>query len=142
MLAEKLRKGSFKHVESELFAYHDTRKEMIRLRNDILYSSNTGNDENVGGGRSNLPGDPTGRKVTALTSTVKLQHLEGVINAIEAVYNRLPENKKKLVNLYYWTRPQILNWEGIAQKLHVSRRQAIYWRNEIVADIGEMMGWR
>ncbi|GIQ62142.1 hypothetical protein PACILC2_07100 [Paenibacillus cisolokensis] len=136
----KIRKSTFKHVESEIFAYHDTRKEIIRLRNEIMYGREP--NENIGGGRSNIPGDPTGRIGSRLASHKKLGYLESTVEAIETVYNRLPEAKKRLVNLYYWTRPQMLSWEGIAQKLHVSRKTAFNWRDEIVWAITEQLGWR
>lgn len=138
--AVKIRKGTFKHVEAELFAYHDTRKEIIRLRNEILY--NRAPNENVGGGRSNIPGDPTGRAAAALGSHKQLNHLESIVEAVEAIYNRLPADKQRLVNLYYWTKPQLLSWEGIAQKLHVSRKTAFNWRDEIVWAISDQLGWR
>jgi RinA family phage transcriptional activator len=138
--AVKIRKGTFKHVESELFAYHDTRKEIIRLRNEILYSS-TPPDTN-GGGKSNLPGDPTASKVSALTTNKRLEHLTSIADAIERTYERLPEEKKRLVNLYYWTKPQTLTWEGISLKLNVSRRWAIHWRDEVVYAIADKIGWR
>ena len=140
MLATKIRKGAFKHVESELFAYHDTRKEIIRLRNEILFDRPQ--DDNVGGGRSSMPGDPTGRSATALVSHKRLSPLESIIDVIDSIYNYLPEERKRLINLYYWTRPQTLTWEGIAQKLHISRRQAIYWRDEIVEAMAERLGWK
>ena len=142
MLAEKIRKSAFKHIESELFSYHETRKEIIRLRNEILYSSGPTDDENVGGSRPSLPGDPTGSKATRLATHKKLTHLESIVQSIETIYNGLDENKKRLVNLYYWTRPQTLTWEGIAQKLHISRRQAINWRDDIIKDMSELLGWR
>lgn len=52
----KIRIGSFQHVESELFAFPDTRKELVRLKNEILSASGE-TDENVGGRRSGLPSD-------------------------------------------------------------------------------------
>lgn len=138
--ALKLRKGIFKHVEVELSAYHETRKEMIRLRNEILYTRPS--DENVGGGRSSLPGDPTGRAVTAVLSNKRLQHLESIVDAIEGVYNRLPPEKQRLINVVYWTKPQMLSWDGIAQKLNVSRKTAFNWRDEVVYAIGDQLGWK
>lgn len=137
----KVRKSTFKHVEAEIFAYHDTRKEIIRLRNEIMYGRRDP-DENVGGGRASLPGDPTGNAGTRLASSKQLNHLETTVDAIESVYHRLPEDKKRLVNLYYWTRPQLLSWDGIAQKLHVSRKTAFNWRDEIIWAVTEQLGWR
>lgn len=138
--ATKLRRGTFQHVEAELYAYHETKREITRIKNDILYGTST-LDENVGGGRSNIPSDPTGRAGTLLASYRLLQHMVKVVDAIEEVYNQLPEDKKKLIELKYWTKSQELSWEGIAMQLHVSRNTAINWRNEIVKTIAEHLGW-
>lgn len=138
--AAKLRRGTFQHVEAELYAYHETKGEITRIKNDILYGTSP-LDENVGGGRSNIPSDPTGRAGTLLASYRLLQHMVKVIDAIEEVYNQLPEEKKKLIELKYWTKSQELSWEGIAMQLHVSRNTAINWRNEIVKTIAEHLGW-
>lgn len=138
--ATKIKRGTFQHVEAELYAYHETKREITRIKNDILYGTSP-LDENVGGGRSNIPSDPTGRAGTLLASYRLLQHMVKVIDAIEEVYNQLPEEKKKLIQLKYWTKYQELSWEGIAMQLHVSRNTAINWRNEIVKTIAENLGW-
>lgn len=137
----KIRKGTFQHIESELYAYHDTRKEIVRLKNEILYCRSS-SDENVGGGKGNLPGDPTGRTAVLLTTHKKLEQLQNIVDAIEKVVDRLTEDRKKLIRLRYWDKPQILTWDGIAAELHVSRRTAMNWRDEIVRAIAEKIGWR
>jgi RinA family phage transcriptional activator len=137
----KVRKGTFKHIESELFAYHDTRKEIIRLRNDIMYPSKQ-QDDNTGGGRGSMTSDPTGRAVIALSANARLVHMEALVHSIECVYERLPEDKKRLINLYYWSRPQLLSWEGIAQQLHINRATAFRWRDEIIYALTDRIGWR
>lgn len=136
--AIRIRKGTFKHIEQELYSYHDTQKEIANLRNDIMFGKNT--EENVG--RSSEPGRPTERIATRLTTHKRLTELEKVAHAIEKVYTRLPEDYQKLIKLKYWTRPQTLTWEGISNKLHVSSRQAQRWRDEIVYAIAEVVGWR
>lgn len=136
---QKIRKGTFLHVESELFAYHETRKEIVRLKNEILHSSSSA-DENVGGGRGNLPGDPTSRTAILLTSHKKLEQLQNIVDAIESVVEKLTDEKKRLVCLRYWEKR--LTWDGIAAELHVSRRQAMRWRDEIVRAVAEKIGWR
>ncbi|SFE74255.1 phage transcriptional activator, RinA family [Paenibacillus algorifonticola] len=137
----KLKKGTFQHVESEFYAYQDTQKEIVRLRNEILHGKYR-EDENIGGGRSNLPDDPTGRAVLLLTSHKKLEQLQNIVDAIETVVERLPIEKRELIKLRYWTRSQPLTWDGTADHLHVSRRQALRWRDEIVNAVAETLGWR
>jgi len=141
MSAIKIRKGTFQHVESELYAYHDTKREIERIKIDILHGVGS-SDENIGGGKSNLPGDPTGKKATRLTSDKRLMHLEAITEAVDSVVSRLADEKRELIRLKYWTRPQTLTWDGIALQLNVSRRQAINWRDGIVYAIAERTGWK
>lgn len=136
----KIRKSTYQHVESELYDYRDTQREIIRLKNEILYGR-TSSDENVGGGRSSLPGDPTGRTATLLASHRKLEQMERIVDAIEWVTERLPPDKKKLVLERYWTKPQTLTWDGLALKLNVSRRTALNWRDEIICAVTNRIGW-
>lgn len=135
-----VRKGTFKHIESELFAYHETKREINQIMQDILHGTTA--VENKGGGKSNLPGDPTNRLATALVTHKRLKQLETIANAIEEVYIQLPEEKQKLVKLKYWTRPQTLTWDGIARTLNVGRATAIRWRNEVVFAVAYTIGWR
>ncbi len=137
----KLKNGSFKHVESELYHYHETKREIEQLKSDILHGTRP-TDENVGGGRSNLPGSPTENKAIAMVANRQIMQLENIIQAIDDVVNQLPSDKRKLVELKYWTRPQMLTWDGIALNLCVSRRTVERWRADIVNQIGFMIGWR
>jgi RinA family phage transcriptional activator len=137
----KLKKATFKHIESELYSYQETLKEIKFLRNNLMFCKEN-DDENVGGGRSSLPYSPTEAIGTRLATHKKLTQLEEVANAIEKVYTGLPETHQKLVKLKYWTKPQMKTWEGIAGELHVSRRQAFNWRDEVIITLGEILGWR
>lgn len=138
-VATKLKKATFKHIEAELYCYYDTLRGIEQIRKDIMYNKEI--DENIGGGRSNIPTKPTERIATAIIMNKMLQQLEAITEAIRSVYERLPDEKKKLVQLKYWTKQQY-SWEEIAEQLHVSKRQAIRWRNEIVYAIAEKLGWR
>jgi RinA family phage transcriptional activator len=136
----QLSKGAFRHIESELYSYEDTKQEIERLRNDIIHASPV--TDNPEGGRSNAVGDPTGRVATLLLTHRRLEQLEKIVEAIERVYRALPEEKQILIKLKYWKQPQTLTWEGIAQKVHVSRRQVLRWRDAILYAIAEQLGWR
>lgn len=140
-VAAKLKKATFKHIESELYSYHDTLKEIQFLRNNIMFTKEN-DDENTGGGRSSIPSSPTEQISTRLLSHKKLNKLEEISQAIEKVYTGLPEDYQKLVRLKYWTKPQTLTWEGIAGEIPVSRRTAFNMRDEIVNAVSEVLGWR
>jgi RinA family phage transcriptional activator len=133
----KLTRASFHHVEAELYFYHDTKKEIERIRQDIIHAGKVQQE----GGRSGIS-NPTASAGTRLTTDKRLQKLEEVTDAIEAVMEMLDPHRTKLVKLKYWTKPQLLTWDGIAQEVNVSRRQAINWREEIIEAIAERIGWR
>jgi RinA family phage transcriptional activator len=137
----KISSGALKHVENELEAYAQTKREIERLKADILHGRNSP-DENIGGGKSNLPSDPTGTTGTILASHESLQHMQKVVTTIERVYGSADESKRKLIRLRYWTRPQTLTWDGIAIELNCHRATALRWRDEIVIVIAASMGWR
>ena len=138
--ALKLDKRTFRHVEKELYDYPETKKEIQRLRNEILYRT-APPDENIGGSRGNMPGNPTEHIATALMTNRRIEYLERVINAIESVYERLPPEKKKLVELRYWSTWE-KSWSHIADAIGISVPLAYIWRREIVFAIAERLGWR
>lgn len=139
--AVKIKKATFKHIESELYSYKDTLKEIEELRKNIMFC-NENEDENIGGSRSGFISDPTSRIGTRLVTHKRLGKLEEIVNSIEKVYTGLPEEYQKLVRLKYWTKPQTLTWDGIADKIPVSRRTAFNMRDEIINTIAEVLGWR
>lgn len=139
MQTSKIKPGAFKHIEAELADYHMTVKRIKQRRDELL--ENVSDDENTGGGKSNIPSRPTEQAATKLADDLRLQELERIASSIEYVYNLCDDDRKKLIRLKYWTKPQPLTWEGIAQELLISRRQAFNWRDQIVQAVGERLGW-
>lgn len=137
----KISDGAFKHVESELYAYYDNRREIQRIKSEIMFDK-ISDDENVGGGKSNLPGDPTGRVALALAMNRRISSLELVLYAIESAFDRLQPIQQELIKLRYWTKPQTLTWDGIALQLNISRSTAIRWRDAVVREIAGNVGWK
>lgn len=140
MQAEKIKRATFKHIESELFNYHHTLRLLEQRRQELLYNSNQ-QDDNVGGGRSNLASDPTAQKAIALVVDKRIEHLQSIIYAIEVVIHRLPDDKLQFVKSRYWTYPQTLTWDGIAIQLSTSRATLFRWREEIILAIADRLGW-
>lgn len=139
MKTKKMKPAAFKHIESEIFDYTETVKRIQQRREEIMM--NTSTDENVGGGKSNIPSRPTEQLATRLAEDPKLSEDQRIASAIEHVYNLCDDERKKLIRLKYWTRLHKKNWDVIAQELNISKRQAYRWRDEIVLAIGEKLGW-
>lgn len=142
MQTEKhVRAATFKHVESELYNFHRTVHQLKLRREELLHGSANQTDENVGGGRSNLPSSPTERRAIAMIADKRLSHLEEIVSTIEYIINQLPPDKLAFVRLKYWTHPQTLTWDGLALKLNCSRSALFKWRAEIVTAIASHFGW-
>lgn len=138
----ELTKITFKKIEAEWYNYHNTKREITLIREEIMNPFREEIDENIGGGRSNEVGKPTERIATRLSLNKQLNHLNDIVTAIDEVYEVLPEEYKKLVQLRYWSKNRQLTWDGIALKLNVSKRQAMRWRDEIIQATSEVLGWR
>jgi len=137
----RLNPGTFKHVEAELFAYKDSVKELVWLQEEILHST-PDRYKPMEGKRTGWISDPTGRAATLLSIHRRIEHLSMIVNAIQTVYERLPEEKKRLVEMYYWNRSRQWTLEGIAYELNTSRITVYRWRREIVEEIAAQIGWR
>ncbi|SEQ23121.1 phage transcriptional activator, RinA family [Virgibacillus subterraneus] len=141
----KPKKITFKHAESEWYNYHHTLKEIAKLREGIKYPFDEDPEDPTivkGANSVRTPGNPTQRIATRLTTSKQLTYLTEVAEAVEQVYNALPDDYKKLVQLRYWSKSKDLTWDSLALELNVSRRQAIYWRKEIIQATVEVLGWR
>ena len=139
MATIKLRSGTIKHIEAEIYDYHDTLKRIKERREELM--SDPAREEGMPSSPT-LPSSTVERHATRLTMDRQLQELERVASAVEHVYNLCDEGRKELIRLKYWAKPQLKSWEGIALELHISKRQAYRWRDEVVQAVGEQLGWR
>lgn len=130
-------RASKKMVAKELLIYHQTKRDIQRRRNDIIHAGKVQQE----GGRVGVS-NPTLSTVTRLDEDKHLRYLEEIVEAIDDVVDALDHEHKKLVKLLYWTKPQLLTWDGIALEVNLSKRQAQNWNTEILEAIAIRMGWR
>ena len=136
----KLKRATFKYIESELYSYKDTLKEIDQLRDEILYGRNN-DDENIGGGRSSLPGKPTEQIATRLLTHKTLRNLEEVANAITDVYKLVSDDHRVVIDLKYFKNPK-LTWDDVAYQLSMHRNTAFKLRREVILLIANKLGLR
>jgi len=137
----KLKRQTFKYIEREIYDLHDTIKEIKVIEYDIIHGNDTDIDSPQPGRTSvRTINDTTAIKATELAEHKRLKRMKEKVNAILKVYNSLPEEKKRLIELYYWERPGELTWDGVAKELHIGRATAIRWRNAFVKRVAQEMG--
>ncbi|WP_067843613.1 DUF722 domain-containing protein [Amphibacillus sediminis] len=134
-------KSTFKKVENEWAIYHHTLDEIKILEEAIIYPYQEGSSPIRTGGKANVIHDPTAVTTMYLTQHKQLNYLKEITQAIERVYDQLSSDQKKLVQIRYWTN-RSLTWDAVAMACNISRRQALYWRNDIIHATIEILGWR
>lgn len=143
MIADKLRKPTFKYIESEVFNLQDTLHEIDLMRYEIIHSTSIDLDSPQPGRNSvrNIT-NQTESKATALMTHKKLERLEEKSNSILKIYDGLIPEKQELIKLYYWKRPGELTWEGVAKEINIARSTAIRWRRTFIYDVAKELGER
>lgn len=133
-----MKRAVFRYVEAELYDYPFTVKEIARLRADIALEGQGLEaallQEHVTGGRQP---DPTREKAIRLLTNRRLRRMEETVAAIQRVYDRLPPEKQRLVDLKYWQRYGNL---AVATRLHISRATFYRWRAEVVTAVAVELG--
>lgn len=130
------RKATFRLIEAELYAYPKTKEELEQLREDILSMQAVAYE----GIKVNTSGvsDITAKKAVKLTS-LALMEMARRVEAIEYVYGRLDEERKKLVRLKYWE--SNLTNKGIALEMNIDLATFYRWRRGIIEAIALRLGW-
>lgn len=135
----KLRHETINYLETELIFFHDTKKEIQRMRMDIIKQSRSSTgDESI---RSSSKSDPTSRIAIELASNSRLERMERIVMIIDSVVGRIQPDKLRLIELMYWSRPRVYTWQGAAIKLHITKRTAFRWRKEIIHAIADRGGF-
>lgn len=130
-MEKNISREAFRYAERLLYSHQEAKKELGRLRQEILFEK-TVHDENVGGGKSNLPSDPIGNAVATLYSHKRVREIEESIKIVDEIYQQLSEEKKQIVKLYYWSKPRKLTLYGVAIELEKGEKTVRRWKNEIV----------
>lgn len=136
-----MRRDTFRYIESEVYSYHDTLKEIKLVEYELLNDSKTAYDD-VQSGRTSVRTitDSTAKKATALIDNRRLTRMRDKTGAIQEAYENMIPEKRELIRLYYWEKPGELTWEGVAKELNIGRRTAIRWRKTFIHEVGRRLG--
>ena len=133
----KLSEVELRSLDLKLFDYqHIDRKIAIRK---LEIQTETSNDCNIGGGKSNRISKPVETLIVRWSSDVRLIGLEHFKSAIEATLDALDDELKKVFYLR-WSRASVNTWEEIADMLHVSRKSIYRKRERILTIFADFRG--
>jgi RinA family phage transcriptional activator len=129
----KLAAAEFKFVESKLYSYCDNKRlidNYLAKRNEIIHSTRhrePGVPDNQGVGK---PVESTVMQMLMLEQ--KANREKFWIKAIDDVYELLPDEDKKLVELKYFegylSNSEIVKELSISERVFYRRRERIVWR--------------
>jgi RinA family phage transcriptional activator len=134
------RRANFKLIECELYNYHDTKKEIEELKDD-MYNETILPEVAV----QSAPGNITQSKALRVCSSKVLREMEERVKAIDyalrvwAVVAQEEPNKLKLVQMKYFER-QYTDM-GIWKQLNIDDRTFRRWRRDFIQLIADKLGW-
>jgi DNA-directed RNA polymerase specialized sigma24 family protein len=120
-MLEKAWEGALRHIECELEHYRETRDEILQLKKEI---------------DAEWP-DGFG-KSTLLAKHRRHEAAVRIVVAIDLVMNKLPEEKRELIRLKYWSG---FEWHDVVHRLQCGPRKARRWHDEVIREIAEELGW-
>lgn len=134
-----MRKSTINYLESELRDYPNYERHVRQLRDEIL-NPWIETDENIGGGKSNLPSSTVERGVTRLTTDKRLLQLDRMMNAIKKVYNESTEAQQEFIQLYYFQKQRKYTVLGIADNLCISKTVLYEYKKDVLKRLADELG--
>ena len=155
----KLKRATYRHIEAEIYAYHDTLKSMEELRRDIILAGGK-HDAYAAIVGDRYPGTSVvERRATKLADSVLLREMERITQAIRDTYARTKDVARRVIWVKYglalegWQPPAELavRMEGrnrfdmspddMAEVLNVDRATFHRYRSGFVCGVAERLGW-
>ena len=155
----KLKRATYRHIEAEIYAYHDTLKAIEELRRDIILAGWRENSYAAVVGDRYAGTSIVERRATKLADSLLLREMERITQAIRDVYARANEECRRVVWVKYglalegWEPPAELaeRMEGrnrfdmshdeMADILVVDRATFYRYRQGFVYGVAQKLGW-
>lgn len=135
-----MKRSTFVQLEYILMEYPDYDKYIKLIETQLLNPFDEEPDKNIGGGRSGNISKPTEQRALLLMDDKRLNRLMFQKQAVDKIFEQSTQPVKKIIYEYYFKRPRIKTWDGIAQEVSFSRRQCINLRNTFFSKLADELG--
>lgn len=154
----KLKRATYRHIEAEIHAYHDTVTAIEELRTDIILAGIQNDNLGIAAG-GKFSSSVVERRATKLADSILLREMERVVRAIQDTYTRAKEEGRQVVwvkyglAIYSWEPPEELvermkgknrfdmSPDEMAEVLNMDRATFHRYRSGFVYGVAERLGW-
>ena len=155
----RLKRATYRHIEADIYAYHDTLQAIEELRRDIILAGGRQEAYVPVLGDRYVGASTVERRATKLADSLLLREMEKITRAIEDTYARAKEEGRRVVWVKYglalegWEPPAelVARMEGrnrfdmspddMAEVLAVDRATFHRYRSGFVYGVAEKLGW-
>lgn len=136
-----MKPGVFKHIEETLRDYPNTDAYVKERRQELLHPYNASPDENIGGGRSNVPAKQLEDLAISIAEDRRLTNLERNKRVVKSCLQVVDQDTVDLITELYFKKHQTRTLEGIAQKLNSSPAAISRKRTKFFELVKSELGW-
>lgn len=125
-------------LEDKFQRYQQYDKE-IAIRKEELKMKQT--DENIGGGKSNLPSNPVERQVIKEQSDPYIVNRLKWKKAIEEVYKECTEDEQAILRDKFWSNQSYLTWPEVGEEHYMAKTTIYEVRYSILERFAKKIGY-
>lgn len=134
-----IQKHDIKKLEDYIKNIEGYRKEFLMRGYELMENHEP---ENVGAGKSNLPGNPIERETVKKLSDNRYVMLRNVVKGVDKLIFEADEDTKDLMRLRYWECPiGCYEWEDIANYFGISKTSVLRRRDAMISRLAEFIGY-
>lgn len=135
---QTLERHDIKKLEGYIKNIKQYRKDLKFRGYEILENHDL---ENIGAGKSNMPGNPIEREVLKRFNDKKYNNLDNIVSSVEKLIANVDDETLEIMKMKYWNELDEYSWEDIADELFISRRTLGRRRDKWLLLLAEYMDY-
>ncbi|WP_336832975.1 transcriptional regulator [Staphylococcus pseudoxylosus] len=135
---QTLERHDIKKLEGYIKNIKQYRKDLKFRGYEILENHDP---ENIGAGKSNMPGNPIEREVLKRFNDKKYNNLDNIVSSVEKLIANVDDETLQIMKMKYWSDLDEYSWDDIADELFISRRTLGRRRDKWLLLLAEYMGY-
>lgn len=135
---QTLERHDIKKLEGYIKNIKQYRKDLKFRGYEILENHDP---ENIGAGKSNIPGNPIEREVLKRFNDKKYNNLDNIVSSVEKLIANVDDETLQIMKMKYWSDLDEYSWEDIADELFISRRTLGRRRDKWLLLLAEYMDY-